>query len=304
METVYDIVIVGAGPAGLEAALQAQLIGKTYLLLEAEAAGSLIWNTMAEKKFLHVYGRNTATLRGALPFPDRLLGRELVALWREEVQKLSYKEGVKVERITKTGDVFRLESQHETFRGKQVILTSGTFENHRTLGVPGEEHNPNLFYTYDYYQDYHDKTALVVGGGNSALETAINLADFNKVTLIVRKPAFAANVAQNNLDTVTDLIAAEKVTVRFETELASIGEKDATLKNGEPLPYDLLFVHAGFVQPAEFLESLGIEVREGKAVFNEKFETRVPGLSIAGSLTGADSVIESANQAFAIVNAI
>ena len=263
METVYDLIIIGAGPAGLEAALQAQSRGMNYLLLEQDEAGSLIHNTMAEKKFLHVYGRNTATLKGILPFPDRLKGGELVAIWRESVKTLSFKPKTKVQSVTKENDTFKVQTETELYTSKKVILTSGTFEKHRTLGIPGELANPNLFYTLDYYQDYENKKVLVVGGGNSALETAIHLADYNTVTLIVRKNSFAANVAANNLESIDTLMKENKVAVFFETTPTEIHPTEALFKKGTEsitFPYDLFFVHAGFVHPSEFLASMGIEV--------------------------------------------
>ncbi len=308
METVYDLVIVGAGPAGLEAALQAQNAGLSYILFDQETAGSLIENTMANKKFLHVYGRNTATLKGVLPFPDRLKGGELVTLWKEAAKSLSFKPHAKIHTVKKSGDTFTVEADAETYAAKHVLLTSGTFEKHRTLDVPGEINNPKVLYTLDYYEEYAGKNVVVVGGGNSALETAIHLADHNAVTLVIRKPAFAESAAQNNLDAVTKLTEEKRLMTHFESTVEKISEMDVSLQTpsgGVAIPYDLLFIHAGFVQPSEFLVSLGIEVRDGKAVFNDSsFETRVPGLFIAGALTGADSVIESANQAYEIVRSL
>lgn len=305
METAYDLIIIGAGPAGLEAALQAEQAGLSYLLLDQYTAGSLIENTMAEKKFLHVYGRNTATLRGLLPFPDRIKGQELVDIWKERAQTLVFKPHTKVTRVTQENGKLLVHTEQETLSAKRVLLTSGTFENHRTLGVPGEKGNPNLFYTLDYYQDYEDKRVLVVGGGNSALETAIHLADYNAVTLIIRRGAIADNVAENNKKSMEELEREGKLTVLFNTTAKEIRETEAVFESQGreiTLPYDLFFVHAGFIQPTEFLEAMGIETRDGKALFNENYETKVPGLFIAGALTGADSVIESANQSVDIIN--
>lgn len=304
METVYNLIIIGAGPAGLEAAIQAEKAGLNYLLLDQKTAGFLIEDTMAEKKFLHVYGRNTATLRGDLPFPDRLKGQELVDIWKKRAETLTFKPHTKVLSVTKNGDQFTVATEKETFIGERILLTSGTFENPRKLGVPGENNNPNLFYTMDYYQDYENKNVIVVGGGNSALETAIHLADQNTVTLVIRKDAIANNVADNNRHSMEELVAEKKLTVLFNTTTKSLTETEATLlRNGleTTLPYDLFFVHAGFEQPTEFLRGMGIEIKDNKPVFNDQYETNVPKLYIAGALTGADSVIESANQSLDIV---
>lgn len=303
---IYDLIIIGAGPAGVEAALQAQAKGLSYLLLEKDDAGALIMNTMGNKKFLHVYGRNTATLKGLLSFPDHIMGDALVLLWREQVKSLAFQKGVTVQKVEKQNDQFTVHTNKGNFIGKKVLLTSGTFEDPRALGVPGELGNPNLFYMMDYYFDHAGKNVVVVGGGNSAVETACYLAPENSVVQIVRGPALATTVTPKNHEEHGEYIAEGKLKVFYNTKIEYIEPTKATAKNtsGEviELPYDLFFVHAGFMQPLEFLEQVGVATENGKAVFNPTtFETNLPGLYIAGALTGADSVIESANQALAIV---
>ncbi|GEM_PF-4918937 len=335
---VYDILIIGGGPAGIEAALQAKKLGLTYLLLEKKYMGSLIRDTMAEKKFYHVYGRNTAAMKGDLVFPDRVKGDELVALWHEQAASLHTKIAT-VLKIEKVGDLFHITTTNITrlsenekpcfqmhqearlphpvfgqsggYQAKKVILTSGTFENPRKLHVPGEDGHENIFYALDYYNDYVEKTIIVVGGGNSALETAIYHAERNKIILIVRKDHFTESVTPKNTKDVEDMAAEGKIAIWWQSKIIAIEGQTATVDHAgvtEQQPFDFMFIHAGYEKPLEFLKSAGIEIEEslggGKPKCNEQFETNVPGLFIAGGLTGADSVIESANQAYDIVHHI
>ncbi|OHB24815.1 MAG: hypothetical protein A2542_03000, partial [Parcubacteria group bacterium RIFOXYD2_FULL_52_8] len=282
--------------------------GMRYLLIEKKYVGALIKDTMAEKKFYHVYGRNTAVLRGMLHFPDRVHGSELVELWQTQAASLHMTIDTVVS-IQRQDGLFQVASPTQTYQGTKVILTSGTFENPRKLHVPGEAGHPNIFYSLDYYNDYEDKAIMVVGGGNSALETAIYHGEHNKIVLIVRKDNFAESVTPKNRAQVEAMVAAGKISVLWQSKLVRIVEQSATIEHDGTLveqPFDYLFIHAGYERPLEFLKSAGIVIEEslggGKPQFNDHFETNVPGLYLAGGLTGADSVIESSNQAFDIVN--
>lgn len=302
----YDLCIIGAGPAGLEAALQAKRAGLSFLLVERYDAGSYIDKTMRNKKFYHVYGTNTAPHRGLIEFPDRAKGYELVRLWKGQARPLPFKPNTNVVSVQKAGEGFRVETSAGTVESRAVILTSGTFENHKRLGLANETDLPNVHDEYDYYTEYEDERIVVVGGGNSALETAVGVAEngLNKVLLVVRKPEFHASVTQNNRDAVADLRARKLVTPVFQAAVTAIGADELTMVvDGVPeqLPYDRMFIQIGFEQPTDFLGRVGVALKDGLPVFDGKFESNVPGLYIAGALTGADSVIEACDQAMAIV---
>lgn len=305
---IYDLIIIGAGPAGIEAALQAAGRGLSYVLIEKDDAGALIEQTMANKKFFHVYGRNTAQLKGELAFPDRSKGYELVELWKKQVSQLSFHAGETLLEIS--GDskqTFTVTTTKDSYQSRFVLLTSGTFENPKKLNVPGEQGNPNIQYSLDYYFEYQDKDIVIVGGGNSALETAIYCGPDNRVTMVVRGKTFAESATQKNVDDLAELTKQGKIKVIFNASVTNIAENTVDIKNlksTQTLPYDHLFVHIGFQKPTEFLTSLGITVAEDKPVYNEQFESNIPDLYIAGALTGSDSIVECANQTYDIVDRI
>lgn len=303
---IYDLMIIGAGPTGIEAALQAAGRGLTYLLIDKFDAGALIEQTMANKKFYQIYGRNTETLRGSLAFPDRAKGYELVALWKQQVAPLSFHKNESLKTITRSGsEPFVVTTTKGHYQTRSVVLTSGTFEHHKTLQVEGEQGNPNVHYTLDYYQDYQNKQVVVVGGGNTALETAIYCGDNNKVTLLVRRDRFTESATEANQMAIRELVQKGTLRVVYHAAVTKILRSEVAAQTPQgPLtvPYDLLFVHIGFERPSDFLASLGLEVRSGEPVYNERFESNIPGLYIAGALTGSDSIVECANQTYQIVH--
>lgn len=303
---IYDLLIIGAGPAGIEAALQAAGRGLSYLLIDKFDAGALIEQTMANKKFYQIYGRNTATMRGSLAFPDRAKGYELVALWKEQVAPLAFHKGESLRSITRSGqEPFVATTTKDQYQARYILLTSGTFEHHKTLQVEGEEGNPKVHYTLDYYQDYRDQKVVVVGGGNTALETAIYCGDANNVTLLVRRDRFTDSSTEANQMAIRELVQKGTLRVVYNAAVAQITPDEVKVQTSQDLlalPYDLLFVHIGFEKPTDFLASLGLEVHSGEPVLNEQFESNIPGLYIAGALTGSDSIVECANQTYQVVH--
>lgn len=302
---VFDCIIVGAGPTGLEAALQARDRGLTYRLIDELDAGSLIERTMANKKFYHVYGRNSAPHRGLLAFPDRVKGLELVKLWKEQAKALNFQKNESLTAINRQGETFEVTTNRETYRCRFVILTSGTFEHPKTLGLPGEADNPKVHYALDYYEEYRGEKIVIVGGGNSAVETAVYAAPHNQTTLVVRKDHLRDSVTPLNRKAVDELVAAGKLTISWGGTVESIAENELTIKTHNQttvIPYDRLFIQIGFRKPTEFLTGLGIELRDEQPVLTDQFETNIPGLYIAGALTGADSIVECADQSIKIIH--
>jgi len=304
--TTYDLVIIGAGPAGIEAALQAASRGLSYLLIDKFDAGSLIEQTMANKKFFHIYGRNVDLLKGALAFPDRAKGYELVVLWKQQVAPLAFHKGESLKSITRSGqEPFVMTTTNGKYQARFVLLTSGTFEHHKTLQVEGEQSNPKVQYKLDYYQDYQNQKVVVVGGGNSALETVIYCGDHNNVTLLVRRDSFTESATEANVAAVRELATKGNVRVVYNASVTKILPEEVSVQTpGGPLalPYDQLFIHIGFEKPTDFLASLGIAMSNDIPVYNDRFESNIPGLYIAGALTGSDSIVECANQTYQVVH--
>ena len=270
----YDIVIVGAGPAGLTAAIYARRASKTVLVLEARAWGGQIINTPDIENYpaaAHISGADFAN--------D--LYNQAAALGAE----------VKLEKVTGLKDLGRtklVRTAQNEYEAGAVILATGS-EN-RKLGVAREQELTGKGVSYCATCDgnfFRRRDVAVVGGGNTALEDALYLAELaNKVWLIHRRDSFRGEEA-----TVARL--REKANVEFvfnSTVTALLGDKRLTgveltdKLTGEKRMLEVkgLFVAVGRVPENESFRSL-IELDEaGYAVAGENCRTRVPGIFVAG----------------------
>lgn len=301
----YDLLIVGAGPAGLEAALQAQIAGLKFVLIDRAEAGSLIWNTMRKKKFYHSYGRNTQAPIGLLDFPDRLLGEELVNRWKLQAHGLNYMPFTALLSIKSQDGLYLCELSQQTITTRSIIIATGTHEDPKALEVPGEKNNPNISYSLDYGDIPMDQKIIVVGGGNSAVESALECALDNDVALVVRKDTLRDSVTDKNRSELQAEIERNTITPYWSSKLIEIHGSDCKIETPKgiiSLPYEHIYIHIGFNSPTQWFNDLGLETNEqGLPKLGRELTTNLDNVFVVGALTGADSVVESANQAIQVV---
>ena len=270
----YDVVIVGAGPAGLTAAIYARRAAKSVLVLEAKAWGGQIINTPDIENYPVVAHVSGADFANDLYQQATALGAEV----RLE----------KVVGVEDLGAVRRVRSTQEEYEAGAVILATGS-ENRR-LGVDREQELIGKGVSYCATCDgnfFRRRDVAVVGGGNTALEDALYLADLaNKVYLIHRRDSFRGEEA-----TVARLREKQNVEFVFNaTVTALLGDKrlsgvELTDKfSGEKRELEVkgLFVAVGRIPENESFRTL-IDVDEaGYAVADESCRTKVPGVFVAG----------------------
>jgi len=258
--SVHDIAIVGAGPAGIAATLEAKKRGFRYVTLEQEETGGALLSyprqkiVMTQPMDLPLYGKCRFT---------EITKEELLDLFRDVLQKtgVEIRTRERVEAVTRRNGQFEIRSNQGTYAARKVILTIGRRGTPRKLSVPGEESSKVTYKLIDPEQ-YARKSILVVGGGDSAIEAALALAKQpgTRVDLSYRRSAFP-RIKDRNRELLDQAVAAKRVTVLLESEVKSIEQERVHLDvAGKPveIPNDYVIVSIGGEVPTEFLQRIGI----------------------------------------------
>jgi thioredoxin reductase len=259
-----DALVVGAGPAGISTTLQLMEAGLRVLLIEREQFGGTIMH----------YPRKKIVMTGTLDFP--LFGKvkcrtmskeELVDLWKEirSATGMSVTTGELVEMIEPSADgQWQVQSSGGQYLAANVVLALGRRGSPRKLGVPGEEEQ-KVSYRLLEPQGFANKHVLIVGGGNSAAECAIALADFGEcqsVTISYRRSEFARCRAQVR-ERLEAVIAGGHVQALMATKVTEIGTSSVTLVGDDSapvsIPNDEVIVQIGGTPPDALLGKFGIQ---------------------------------------------
>lgn len=267
----YDIIIIGAGPAGISASLAAKKLNLTALTLEQDSLGGTVF-TFPRKKIVMTSPMDIPLYGKVKLFETSKT--ELLNLWNEVLGKneIVIKEQSKVESITFQDKRFVIETAtKEQFTARKVLLSIGRRGTPRKLNIPGEL-SEKVAYRLLEPELIENKKIVVVGGGDSAIETALLLTDQNQVTLSYRGESFGRIKVANN-QKIKEAISSRQIDVRFNTNLKSIEEdkvKIADLLSGEvtDLENDLVYIFAGGELPTQFLEKAGIKISKkfGEAI--------------------------------------
>jgi thioredoxin reductase (NADPH) len=265
-DAVLDLVIVGAGPAGLSGSLEATRRGLRFETLEQETIGGTVAH--------YPRGKIVMTAPVDLPIYGRVQMREttkeaLLGLWTDVIERtgIQIHYGERVERVERVGAGadrhFLIRSSSYRLRARTVLLAIGRRGTPRKLGVSGEEQSKVVYRLVDPEQ-YRGLDVLVVGGGDSALEAAWALADVPGVraTLSYRDLAFTRAKAKNR-ELVERRRKAGRLRILLNSKVTAIGEDDVEIETATGsirIDNDAVIVCAGGVVPTEFLKSAGIEV--------------------------------------------
>ena len=273
---VYDIVIVGGGPAGLTAAIYGLRAGKTVLVIEKNGFGGQI---AYSPKVENIPG--TKVISGA-EFADHLTDQTMALGADMELEK--------VIRVEKTADGFTVHTEEgSAFYGKTVILAVGV--KHRTLGLPGEEEligNGISFCAVCAGAFYANQDVAMIGGGNSALQEALLLSEVcNKVTVVQNLAGFTGEKKLADA-----LMQKENVTAYFNTVVAGYETTDGALsglklhndKTGEEfsIPVDGAFLAVGLMPENDPFKEHADLNNWGYFDSLEDCRTRTEGLFVAG----------------------
>jgi thioredoxin reductase (NADPH) len=266
----YDLIIVGAGPAGISGSLTAKKHGLKFLTLEQDSLGGTVY-TFPRKKVV-MTSPMELPLYGRVKMLETSKG-ELLDLWHRVLTKedIHVIEQCKAERIHPDGNHFRIStSTGQEYTAKHVLLAIGRRGTPRKLNVPGEE-TEKVAYRLLEPELIHDEHILVVGGGDSAVEAALQLCENNQVVLSYRKEAFSRIKPGNNV-MIKEAMDHSRLDVLFNTNLRSIDKEQVLLANGgtgeQRIQNDRVYIFAGGELPTQFLNKIGIQITKkfGEAV--------------------------------------
>lgn len=274
----FDLVIIGAGPAGLTASIYAKRAGLTACVIEAEMPGGKLIKTYEIENYPGVKKMAGVDLANTMFEQASSFGVEFVFQAVTEIKKGEKEHTVIVQDGTE-------------ITGGAILIATGTKE--RLLNIPGEQEYSGKGVSYCAVCDgffYKDKVVTVIGGGNSAVEEAHYLTQFAKeVRIVIRRDVFRAE--QRSQDA---LLERENVTVVKKHIPVSIQGEDGkvssiTLKNvetGEETVYqtDGIFPYIGSDPITSFCKNLDILDEHGYVKVNENMETSIPGIYAAGDV--------------------
>lgn len=258
----YDLVIIGAGPAGIAASLQAKKYGLRVIALEQDSLGGTVFNfprskiIMTSPMDLPGYGKiklfNTSKT-------------ELLKIWMDVIDKngIVIKEHCKVEKIEQHRTGFEISTlDDQTFTTDKVLLAIGRRGTPRKLTVDGEGLE-KVTYRLLEPELIIGKNVLIVGGGDSAIESALLLAANNDVTLSYRSEQFSRLKPRNNT-AIKQALEDCTIKVLFNSNVRKINENEVEIEDGEGrmirLKNDLVYIFAGGELPTQFLQKSGIEI--------------------------------------------
>lgn len=308
MEKVYNLAIVGAGPAGIATAVESYMQGiRDIVLLEKDIDhNSTIRKYYKDNKRVDVAWKGQeveldgniyfidGTKESTLDFFDEILAHHSVEL----------KTQVEVQSIEKKEDHFEVFMAGSSIKARYVVVTIGRMgkPNKPSYKIPaGIKKKVN--YTTDECSE--GEKILVVGGGDSAVEYAVDLSGKNEVTICYRRETFRRANPTNQRD-IANAIMHNEVRALLGIDIEALEEDNSKIKvifsNDTNESFDRVIYAIGGTTPSAFLSSAGIKEEDGKPAHNEFYETNIEGLFVAGDITqeSGGSIALGLNHGYAI----
>jgi len=317
MSKMYELVIVGAGPAGIATAVESYLQGlRDIVLLEKdENHNATIRKFYKDKKRVDVdWKGQKVELDGRIYFIDGTKESTLdffdEILSNHSVELKTHVEVAGIQRVeTEQGaEYFEVSMAGEMLLAKNVVVTIGRMgkPNKPSYKVPSGIRK-KIGYTLEGCSQ--DEKVLVVGGGDSAVEYAVDLSEKNDVSICYRRETFR-RANPTNQTNIAKLIEEEKVKPILGINIDGLEDAEGQVKvlfsTGDSKIYDRVVYAIGGTTPSAFLASSGIKEEDGKPVFDEHYETNIKGLFVAGDITqkSGGSIALGLNHGYAIAKYI
>lgn len=294
MEKVYDVIIVGAGPMGIAVGIEAQKAGLSHLLIEK---GTLVNSLFHFPKNMTFFSTSEKLEIGEVPFMsifEKPKRDEALEYYRRVVDKWDLKVKYYEEVLDiKKDEIFKIKTKKGTYQAKNVVVSTGFYDQANKLNVPGED-LPKVKHYFTEAHPYIGQDVVVVGAANSATQTALEL--YYKganVSMVVREPEIGKSVKYWIKPNIENRIKEGAIKAYFNSEIKAITTKEVLIKNREKevkIPNDFVFAMIGYHPNYDFLNKIGIqcETDENDTPFYNpnSHETNIAGLFVAGVVCG------------------
>lgn len=302
---IFDLLIIGAGPAGISAAYEAQKLDLNYLVLEKNLIGNTIYQYPIGLTVFSTVNELELAPNTLFPAREKPTREELLSYYTRFVLEnnlnVQWEEAVLA--VRKTGENhFTVKTEKGEYESRKVLFATGAMQYPRHLGVKGED-LPKVHHLFRETYPYVKKHALVVGGGNSAGEAALFLAQEGAFATLAtfRKDWEETDPKQGCIkhwvkEPLERQLEKNCLDVFFLGGVVEIKETEIVLKDEdgsiETLPNDVVFILIGSDADLTMLENLGVEMKDSKygkvPVYDEEtFETNVAGVYVVGHFTEA-----------------
>ena len=313
MSNIYDLIVVGGGPCGIAAVVEAKRNGlENVLLLEKGDNHSQTIRKFYKdnKRVDKEYKGQDSTIHGVVAFEDGTKESTLdyfdKLLDDEKIEAVFNSE---VESIKKEGEIFNVVTPKATYKTRNAMVGIGKMgrPNRPDYKIPL---SLNSMINFNLDACGKGEKILVVGGGNSAVEYAIELCAYNKTTIAYRRDAFS-RVNDTNLEALWELEKLDKIKVRLNHDIEALENESGRVRvyftNGKKRIYDRIVYAIGGSSPVDFLQRCGIKTNDkGTPIVSENFESNVAGLYVGGDIVSKNggSIVVGLNHAHCIVKDI
>ena len=308
----YDIVVIGGGPCGIATVVEAKKGGLSRILLleKGDNHSQTIRKFYKDgKRVDKEYKGMDSDTKGNIEFFDGT--KETTLNYFDKLLDEGQFEAlfnIEVESVKKDGELFNVITSKGDFKAKNVVIAIGKMgkPNKPDYKIP-----PSLMQVVNFNLNScnNGEKILVVGGGNSAGEYAVELAKFNDVTLCYRKPSFT-RLNEINLAAVDNSVSAGQLKLRLNTDITELendgGKVCVNFTDGSKEVFDRLIYAIGGSTPIDFLQKCSINLNDEAPVLDEHLQTSVKGLFVGGDIASkkGGSIVVALNNAHTIVDYI
>jgi thioredoxin reductase (NADPH) len=292
-QNLFDVIVIGAGPSGLAAAIEARKHGLSCVVLDKGSITNSIVHFPTQMIFfttpelLEIGGvplvseREKPTRNEALKYYRKVVGAF-------QLRVHQYEEVLEIQR----GDGFQVRTTKGAYKGRNIVIAIGYYDHPNFMGVPGED-LPHVSHYYTEAHSFYDRDVVVIGGKNSAAEAALDLFRGGaRVSLVHRGAELGSTIKYWVRPDIENRFKKREITPYLSARVLEISEHHVTIQqNGDlrEVPAQHVFALTGYHPTTRFFDQLGVHYDKDtlRAQYNpQTFETNVPGVYLAGSVVG------------------